>query len=933
MISVFGLLLATENTEKKTLNTARRKPLIVEVPMRIDLMFRVRGLFRRKSMDAALDEEVQSHLRMAAQERMEQGESAEQARTAALREFGNVTLVKETTRDMWGWRRLETLLQDIRYSVRQLRKNPGFTAVAVLTLALGIGANVAVFSVMNAALLRYLPVPNPQQLYYLQTAGRPNSATGTGSEGLCFNEASFEQLRNAHGIFTDVMAYVPLGIGKVSVRYGEEPEEASVDMVSGSFFSGLGVRAERGRNFTPEDESHHSMVAVLSDGYWSRRFGRDPSVVGRTLYVKGNPFTIIGVAAHDFIGVERGATTDLWVPFQSRPDLTPWGQPAEDGFTLYGAPKWWFLMMVGRLTPGVAMKQAEAQANPIFERSAYEGMGARNPKEKAPRLYLTPMRGAAGTDEDSRTALTVLMAMVILVLVIACINVALLLVARNAVRQREFTLRMALGAGGVHLFRQLLTESVLLVAGGAALGWIFAIGSTRVLASWAELDYSIAPDRTVLGFTLIISALAALVFGLAPLRKALWARAAPALRISSATSYQDRGRLRAGRFVVASQISLCLVLLVSAGLLLRTLRNLETTKLGMRAQGLLVFGITSPQTLHAQSEVNQFFQRLTERLRVLPGVESVTFMENRLGSGWQNDGNTFVDGAAPRNTESTMMLWNSVGPDYFHVLRTPLLMGRDISDADGSSAPKVVVINQTFADRFLPGANPLGHHVSQCGDPKCTQFTIVGVAANSKYTGVREQDFPMAWFPYQQAAGTRAMHFELRTEGAPTALLPEVRRVVRDFGPDTPLLAPMTQQAQFEENYVQERLFARLSTCFGLLATLLVATGLYGTLAYRVSRRTAELGVRMALGAQRRQVLWMVLRESLAVSVAGALVGLPLAVGAAHLLRSTLFGLGPNDALSFGAALCGLFVVALLASYIPARRATEVDPMVALRYE
>jgi predicted permease len=898
-----------------------------------DLLFRLRALFRRRSMRAALDEEVQSHLSMAAEERIEQGESAEHARTSALREFGNVGLVEEVTRDMWGWSWLERLMQDVRFGLRMLARNPGFVTVAVLTLGLGIGANAAIFSAMNAALLRYLPVPNPQQLFYLQKTVLPSYATETGSVAFSFNEASFEQFRKERGIFSNVMAYVPLGLGKVSVRYGEEPEEASVDMVSGNFFSGLGVRAQRGRNFTLDDESHHSMVAVLSDGYWSRRFGRDPSVVGRTLYVKGIPFTIIGVAAHDFIGVGRGRATDLWVPFQSRPDLNPWGIPAENGFTLYGAPKWWFMMMVGRLAPGVTMKQAEAQLNPIFEGSAYEGMGARNPKEKPPRLYLTPMRGAAGTDEGLKTALAALMAMVFVVLVIACINVALLLVARNAARQREFTLRMALGAGGAALFRQLLTESVLLVAGGTALGWIFAIASTTVLASWAELDYSIAPDRTVLGFTLAISALAALVFGLAPLRRALWARATLALRISSASSYQDRGRLQAGRFVVALQISLCLALLVSAGLLLRTLRNVETIKLGMRAQGLLVFGVTAPQTLQAQSEVYQFFHRLTERLRALPGVESVTFMQNRLGSGWQNSGNTFVDGAAPRDTESTMMLWNSVGPDYFHVLRTPLLMGRDFSDADSSSAAKVVVINETFADRFLHGRNPLGHHVSTCPDPKCTPFTIVGVATNSKYTQVRERDFPMAYFPYQQASGTRTMHFELRTEGTPTALLPEVRRVVQESGPDIPLLAPMTQQAQFEETYMQERLFARLSTCFALLATLLVATGLYGTLAYRVSRRTAELGVRMALGAQRRQVLWMVLRESLIMSLAGAVVGLPLAKGAAHLLRSSLFGLGPNDPLTFGAALCGVFVVALLASYIPARRATKVDPMVALRYE
>ena len=507
----------------------------------------------------------------------------------------------------------------------------------------------------------------------------------------------------------------------------------------------------------------------------------------------------------------------------------------------------------------------------------------------------------------------------------------MLLTARNSARQREFSLRMALGARGTHLFRQLLTESTLLVAGGATLGWVFAMGSVRLLAAWAGLDFDVSPDRTVLGFALAISALAALVFGLAPLRNALWARSTLAVKTFAAASH-ERGRLRGGKLVVALQISLCLVLLVSAGLLLRTLRNLQTTQLGMRPQGLLVFGITSPPTLHTRSEVHRFFERLTERLRPLPGVESVTFMENRLGSGWSNNGDTFVDGASPRDTKSSMMRWNAVGPDYFHVLGTHLLLGRDFSDADSSSASKVVVINETFADRFLPGRNPLGHHVSQCGDP-CPQFAIIGVAANSKYSEVREPDLPMAYFPYQQAAGTSTMHFELRTEGMPTALLPDVRRVVREFGPDIPLLQPMTQQAQFEENYRQERLFARLSAFFGLLAALLVAVGLYGTLSYRVSRRTAELGVRMALGAQRRQVLWMVLRESLVMCVAGVLGGLPLAVGAAHVLRSMLFGLGPNDPLSFAGALCGIFFVCLVASYIPARRATKVDPMVALRYE
>jgi predicted permease len=376
-------------------------------------------------------------------------------------------------------------------------------------------------------------------------------------------------------------------------------------------------------------------------------------------------------------------------------------------------------------------------------------------------------------------------------------------------------------------------------------------------------------------------------------------------------------------------MSLCLVLLVGAGLLVRTLRNLETANLGLRAPGLLVFGITPPQTAHTDSEVLRFYHTLLDRLRALPGVESATLMQNRIGSGWSNNSDAFVDGANARGNVSSMMRWNAVGPDYFHALGTNLLLGRDFTDADSAAAPKVAIINQTFAQRYLPNRDPLGHHVAY-GE---SQYTIAGVAANSKYTGVRENHIPMAYFPYAQIPGTATMHFELRTRGNPAALLPEVRRAMHEFGPDLPLLQPMTQQEQFEESFSQERLFARLSMSFGLLAVVLVATGLYGTLAYRVSRRTAEIGVRMALGAQRRQVLWMVLRESLLVSLAGVLVGIPLAIGGALLLRSMLFGLEPSDPLTFAGALLGITLVALAASLIPARRATKIDPMVALRYE
>ncbi len=549
------------------------------------------------------------------------------------------------------------------------------------------------------------------------------------------------------------------------------------------------------------------------------------------------------------------------------------------------------------------------------------------------QLYFTPVRGIESLRENYEKPLLVLMAMVGLVLVIACSNVAMLLVARNTARQHEFSLRSALGATRLQLFRQLLAESLLLVATGTAFGWVFATWATEALVAWADLDFNVSPDHRVLVFTLALSALAALGFGLAPLRNAL--RCAPgfALKTSAPSATRGRSYHRRGQAVVAFQVSLCLTLLVCAGLLLRTLRNLETLDLGLRTQGLLVFGITPPQALRTEAEVLHFYQSLMERLRTLPGVESATLMEERIGSGWSNNTDAYVDGTSPRGVISSSMRCNNVGPDFFHVLGTPILVGRDFTDADTAAAPKVAIINRTFAERYLAGREPLGHHVAFDSGPKADEYTIVGVVQDSKYTSVQEAAKPMAYFPYTQIGGTATMHIELRAEGNPAALLPVVRRAVAEFGPDLPLLEPMTQQEQFERSFTDERLSARLATSFGLLAALLVATGLYGTLSYRVSRRTAEIGVRMALGAQRRQVLWMILRESLAVSVAGLLFGLPLAVAGARVLRSMLFGVGPGDSVAFAAAILGLATVALAASWIPARRATKVDPMVALRYE
>jgi predicted permease len=828
---------------------------------------------------------------------------------------------------------MNALVQDVRHGIRLLAKAPGFTAVAVLTLALGIGANTAIFSVMNAALLRRLPVPHPEQLVRLHTTFQPENTSQTGYNDTSLSEPAFEQLGQQRNVFSDLVAFVPLSFRKVAVRFGGEPEAANADMVSGNFFSGLGVRLARGRAFTMEDETQHSQTAVLSYGYWTRRFARDPSVLGQTLYIKGVPFTIIGVTPREFAGVGQGEPTDIWVPFQTRDDFKPWGRSPDSQDSLYGSPTWLFLLTIGRLQPGVSEKQALAQLNPIYQHALFEGVAKQNAKEQLPQLYFTPVRGIEKVRDDYEKPLLVLMAMVGVVLVIACSNVAMLLVARNTARRHEFSLRGALGATRLRLFRQLLAESLLLVVAGTALGWVFATWATEALGVWAGLDFNVSPDHSVLMFTLALSALAALVFGLAPLRNVM--RCAPefALKTSARSATPDKMHIRRGQAVVAFQISLCLALLVCASLLLRTLRNLETLDLGLRTQGLLVFGITPPQALHKDTEIVHFYQSLMDRLRTLPGVESATLMENRIGSGWSNNNDAYVDGTTPRAGQYSSMRCNNVGPDFFHVLGIPILLGRDFTTADSASASKVAIINRTFAERYLARRQPLGHHVSFDAGPKADQYTIVGVVQDSKYTGVEETAKPMAYFPYAQIGEVATMHIEVRTERNAAALLPVVRRAVSEFGPDLPLLEPMTQQEQFERSYTDERLSARLALCFGLLAALLVATGLYGTLSYRVSRRTAEIGVRMALGSQRHQVLWMILRESLAVSVAGLLLGFPLAVASAQVLRSMLFGLGPGDPLAFAVAILGLAAVVLAASWIPAHRATKVAPMVALRYE
>jgi len=887
-------------------------------------------MFKRKRSAEDFAEEIRSHLELEADELREEGFSADEAQRRARVGFGSETAAKERyhLRGRIQW--LDSIFRDLRYGLRSLAHSPGFTITAVLTLALGIGANTAVFSVMNAVLLRSLPVADPTRLVYLRTSNAPHG-TGTINSRETLSYPVYQTLHDRHPGLSDVIAYVPLSGNKVAVRYGAQPEEAEGDMVSGTFFSGLGVAIPHGRGFTEQDEKDHAPVVVISYNYWTRRFARNPDVLGTTLYVNGIGFTIVGISAEGFEGLEAGGSTDFWIPLQNRPELNAWGNPLEDGKTYAANATWWCLRLIGRLAPEVSNQQAAAALNPLFQRAAYIGLGTPAAGEKQPTLSLEEAKGFPGYSEEYGRPLRMLMAMVGFVLLIALTNVVMLLVARNASRQREFSMRLALGAGRRDLLRQLLAESLLLVTTGGVLAWVFAKMATRALASWAQIESSLAPDRTVLVFALGTLIVAALVFGLAPLRIALAAGPALSIRTSAATSNANAGRSRGARILVAFQMTLCVVLLVGAGLLIRTLRNLERTPLGFPVDGLVVFGVNPHVTSVPQGKA--FYRDLIGKLRELPGVQSVTVMEWRIGSWSSNNSNMTVDGRLPDvpNGSSRTVRSNVAGPGFFTTLGVPILAGRDFADSDTETSPHVGIINEQFAKRFFPNRNPLGHMIgSEYGQ---YQMTVVGVVKDHKFRSIDEEPIPMAWYEYSQIPIAGKMDVEMRVHGDPLAILPAARKVVQQMDPNLPLIKPMTQRAQYDLTISSQTLFARLAGCFGVLAVVLVATGLYGTLAYRVNRRTAEIGVRMAMGAGRSQVVWMILRDSLVLTVVGVLAGMPLAFAIGRALSSSLYGVQPLDGLTYGIAILGVTLVAFIASAAPASRAASVDPLKALRTE
>jgi predicted permease len=999
---------------------------------------------RRKRMLDDLDQDIREHIEMETRDNIECGMSPEEARYAALRKFGNVTHVKEDTRAVWRFLWLEQLWQDIRYGLRTLAKSPGLAAVAILTLALGIGANTAIFSLIDAVMLRSLPVENPSELVLMKwgartppdthgymSAGDCISSFGLGARnpsGCSFSEPMFREIAQAN-VFSGAAAFA--NAGRMNLTGNGPAMVVNGQLVSGDFFRTMGLNPVLGRLLdTSDDTPSAAPVAVLNYGYWQSAFGGSRDIVGRTIELNGVAFTIIGVAEQRFTGIAPGSDYDVWLPLSDGERISTSG-PFRWQNRQADAAFWWLTIM-GRLKPGTSLAQAQAVASSLFRNEMLHGAvpifhggeaaggpalrpgapaggntmfrreianvgtptpggtptsvpppasaagrvtmaaphgaapaGSPHPSEVAsapatlseadnnPEITLLPAQtGLTGSRTQYSDPLYVLMLVVGIILLIACANVAGLMLARAAARQKEMAVRLALGAGRARVVRQLLTESVMLSVLGGALGILFAYWGAHAILSFVSsnqarpLGFATGVDLRVLGFTAAVSLLTGILFGIAPTFRSARVDLTPTLKEgegSSTRSGHAGGKwFSIGNALVVAQVALAIVVLVGAGLLVRTLANLRNIDVGFDAHNILIFGINPELVGYKGAQVDSFYRDLQGRLAETPGVKSASYsMLPLLNNGLMVMSFHWPGTPEDQNSDADTL---GVGPNFFETLHIPFLRGRGFNASDfalsasnggetPTSAPTPVIVNQAFVEKYLAKENPLGKRFGEspadANEPARPGYEIVGVVRDAKYNSLRREIQAMMYTP--QSAGGAS--FELRTAADPQAILPAIREVVAQVNTNLPLFDVKTESQQIDRLLFQERLVARLSGFFGLLALLLASVGLYGLLSYEVSRRTREIGIRVALGAQAGSVLKLVLRQGIVLVVVGAAVGIGVALGVTRYLSSMLYDVHANDPLTIIAVAVLLTLVALAACYIPARRATRVDPLVALRYE
>lgn len=911
------------------------------------MLRRLRYWTRSAKRGEALREEMELHLAERAAELQANGLTAERAGAEALRRFGNTGRMREESREVWMTRFWSEFVQDARYGLRTMAANKTFSVLAVLSLALGIGANTTIYSFMESILLRSLPVADPESLvvlnwhsrgpmesnkkwvhvmHGLQGMGWPGDK-GTMFSGM-FPYAAFEMLREENQVFSTLFGYFN-GLNKTVAVRGQAAS-AATEYVTGEYFRGLAVSPAAGRLIEPEDDRPGSTpVAVVSFATSQNRFGGPAHAIGQPILVDNVPFTVIGVTPPEFFGVDPASVPDVYLPLHT--NLLVDGTQAAQ---MYPDRNFYWIEMMGRLRPGVSMAQAQAVLAPRFHHWVASTATTDGERAKLPALLANPgAAGLGGLRRHYSKPLYALLAMVVLILAIACANIANLLLARAAARRREMAVRLSLGAGRFRVVRQLLTESVMLASLGGALGVVLAIWGVRALTlllSDGQEDFTLRAELNwrVLGVTAALSVACGLFFGLVPAIQATRQDTMPALRHG-----RGRGsRRRAQNVLAVAQIAMSFLILAAAGLFVRTLDKLHSVQLGYSRENILLFSLNARQAGHRDAEIATFYAELRQRFESIPGVSSATLSQssiiNAARSGPAVKGPMKIDAVTSIEGARTL----AAGPRFLTTMQVPILAGREIDDRDRPGSTPVAVISERLARTYFANENPVGRHITLPEEKR--DLEIVGVSANVRYGSLKNEDESAmtVFVPISQFSADRVT-YALRTTGDPLRFVKNVSEIVRAADSRVPVTNVATQAAEIDRTISRELLFAKLCTGFALLSLLTACVGLYGTMSYGVSRQVAEIGVRMALGAQRGTVVWMVLRRVLLLTAVGLAISVPVALGAFRLVKSLLFETQPNDPRTLALAGIILLGAAILAGYGPARRASRIDPLAALRQE
>jgi predicted permease len=919
----------------------------MSMPSRLSTWWR--AVTRGTDVNAQVDEELRFHIESYAEDLVRLGLSREEATRRARAELGSLAAARENARQAWGTRWFDELRGDLRYALRMLAKSPGFTAIAVGSLALGIGANTVIFTAAQHMLLDRLDVPHPEQLrLFTWTVSRNSVVTemwgefddlpGGGEISTSFSYPVYGALRGENHSLADIFAFKPFG--RMTVTINGHAETADAEMVSGNYYSTLEVRPQLGRGIEESDDGAvgSGPVVTISDKFWTQAFGRSRDAIGKTILVNATPMTVVGVNPPGFTGAYSAqGSPDIFLPFSMQPIAGPVLWDSDKPGSLLNKDQVWWVLMMGRVKPGVADRTALAALAVDLDAAVRATMTVKKDRE-IPQLRLeNGSRGQNPNADDMTKPVAVLMGLAGFVLLLACANLANLLLARAGARQREMSVRLALGASRGRILRQMLTESLLLSLTGGATGLLLAFavrnGIPRLLSdSWNPPAFSAKFSWPIFAFAAAISILTGLIFGLAPAWQSTRVQVSSGLKDSGQTVTHRRRGL-AGKSIVVVQVALSLLLVVVAGLFVQTLMRLGHAPLGFRSHNLLLFGVELPQTRYPGTASLPVLRQIEEKLGTVPGVQSATLVQQPLIAGDVMLRTIVPDEQQGKPEGNAGVLMNNVGQDFFSTFGIPIVAGRGFNAGDTQTSRKVAVVNESMAKKYFPNVNPIGRTFTQ-GRHQPEQLEIVGVCGDAKYDRVRKNAEPTFYAPYRQEInGVSEATFAVATRTSGSALLPSLRDAVRSVDTNLPLLDVRTQDDQIAASLQQQRIFANLTGGFGVLALVLACIGIYGITAYSVSQRTHEIGIRMALGARPWRVLGMVLGEASCMAIVGVAAGVAGALALSRLIASMLYGLKSYDPLTFTASAVVLLCVALAASWIPACRAAHVDPMRALRHE